>query len=64
MFAWIVFSTTPIDSESCSRKVSCTGVKRLNEASSITAMTCSSNRTGMTMIVVGAASPSPDVILM
>src|SRR5262249_43065761 len=46
MFAWIVLSTTPIDSASCSRNVCCIGVKRWNDANSTTAITCSSNRTG------------------
>ena len=64
MFAMIVFSTTPIDSLSCSRNARCTSVKRLNDASSITAITWSSNRTGRTITFTGAASPSPDVILM
>ena len=64
MFAVIVFRTTPIDSESCSRNACWISVNGSNEASSITAITVSSKRTGMTMMLVGAASPRPDAILM
>ena len=64
MFAWIVFSTTPIVSASCSMNVSCAGVKAWNAASSITAITSSSKRTGITMMLRGTASPSADAIRM
>ena len=64
MFALIVFSTTPIDSASCSRNASCTSVNSWNAASSTTAITWSSNRTGRTMMLRGGASPSADVIRM
>ena len=64
MFARIVFRTTPIDSESWSRNVCWTSVNRVNDASSITAITFSSNRTGRTMMLAGAASPRPEAILM
>ena len=60
----IVFRTTPIVSVSWSRNVWCTSLNGVNEASSITAITCSSKSTGSTMMFVGAASPSPEVILM
>jgi len=64
MFAMIVLRTTPIDSLSCSRNARCTSVKRLKDASSITAITWSSNRTGRTTTFTGGALPRPDVILM
>ena len=64
MFALIVFSTTPIDSESISRKVCWTSENGANDASSITAITVSSKRTGTTMMLVGAASPRPEAIVM
>ena len=38
--------------------------KARNEASSITASTCSSNSTGITMMLRGAASPRPDEMWM
>jgi hypothetical protein len=62
MFAWIVFRTTPIVSASCSRNVNWTGEKAWNAASSSTAITWSSNRTGITMMFRGVASPSADAI--
>src|SRR6266545_3623309 len=61
MFAWIVLSTTPMDSESCSRNACCTGVKRWNEASSTTAITWSSKRTGRTITFTGEPSPRPEL---
>ena len=64
MFARIVFRTTPIDSESWSRNVCWTSVNGVNDASSSTAITFSSKRMGRTMMLVGAASPSPEAILM
>ena len=64
VFALIVFRTTPIDSESWSRNVCWISVNGAKEASSITAITVSSNSTGKTMRLVGAASPRPDEILM
>src|SRR5439155_632123 len=51
-------------SVSCSRNVRWPALKRWNDASSMTAITWSSNRTGRTMMLTGAASPRPDVILM
>jgi hypothetical protein len=59
--AMIAFSDTPIDSMSWSRKARCTSVKGENEPSSITPSTWSSNRTGSTTMLTGAASPSPEV---
>ena len=64
MFASIVFRTTPIDSESWSRNACWISLNLVNEPSSITAITVSSKRTGRTMMLVGSASPRPDVILM
>ncbi len=58
----IVLSTTPIVSVSCSRKVVCTSVNGAKEPSSMTASTASSNSTGSTITLTGAASPRPDVI--
>ena len=60
--AMIVESTTPIVSVSWSRNWRMISLKGVNEASSITASTCSSNRTGITMMFVGRALPSPDAI--
>ena len=62
MFASIVLSTMPIDSVSWSRKAWWVGLKRSNEASSRTALTWPSKSTGSTMMLAGAASPSPEVI--
>ncbi len=51
--AMIAFSTTPSVSASCSRKAWLTSENSRSEASSTTAMTCSSNRIGMTMMFFG-----------
>ena len=58
--AWIVLMTIPIVSPSWSRKVRCTSVNGSNDASSTTAITWSSKRTGMTMTARGDASPRPE----
>ena len=58
--AWIVLMTMPIVSPSWSRKPRCTSVNGWNDASSITAITWSSKSTGMTTMLRGAASPSPE----
>jgi hypothetical protein len=64
MFAMIVDSAMPIVSMSWSRKRCCTSSKSRNDASSITPSTCSSNRTGITMMLRGGASPSPEPMWM
>jgi len=64
MLAMIVESAMPIVSMSWSRKRCCTSSNAWNEASSITPSTCSSNSTGMTTMLLGVASPSPDAIWM
>ncbi len=64
MLALIMFSTTPIDSVSWSRKTWWMALKGLNEASSITAFTSPSKRTGSTMMLSGGASPSPELMAM
>ena len=64
MFAAMVLSTMPIDSVSWSRNDWCVSEKRLNEASSITALTSCSNSTGRTMMLSGGASPSAEPMLM
>ncbi|MNY71391.1 hypothetical protein D3C86_2097280 [compost metagenome] len=60
----MVFSTTPIDSISWSRKDRWVSVKRSSEAISITAFTCCSNRIGSTTILVGGAAPRPELTTM
>jgi hypothetical protein len=60
--ATIVFSTIPTLSLSWSRKASCVSVSSSNVASSITAWTSSSKRTGSTTIVRGGALPSADLM--
>ena len=52
----------PIEAVSCSRKAICSSVKSLSEASSITALTWPSNRTGSTMMLLGVASNRPERI--
>ena len=64
MLASIVFRTMPMLSVSWSRKVRWTSLKRWKEASSTTALTFPSKRTGSTMMLAGVASPSPELILM
>jgi hypothetical protein len=54
----------PIDSVNWSRKDWCVSEKRLNEASSMTALTSCSNRTGSTMMFSGAASPRAEPMVM
>jgi hypothetical protein len=63
-FALIVFRTTPIDSESWSRNVCWTSVNGVNAASSITAITVSSNKTGEDDEARRGGLAEPDVILM
>ena len=60
MLASIVLSTMPMLSVSWSRNAWCVGLKRSNDASSITALTWPSNITGSTMMFCGGASPRPD----
>jgi hypothetical protein len=60
----IVERTTPIVSVSWSRNCRMVSLKGRNEASSITASTCSSNWTGITMMLRGGALPSPDEMWM
>ena len=62
VFASIVLSTIPIDSVSCSRKVTWVSLKRSKEASSMTALTSPSKVTGRTTMLRGAASPRPELI--
>ena len=64
MLAAIVFNTMPIDSVSWSRKDWWVSLKRLNEASSITALTSCSKSTGSTMMLRGAASPRAEPMVM
>ncbi len=52
----------PILSVSCSRKVICEVVKELTEASSITALTWFSNRTGNTTRFFGNTRSSAELI--
>ena len=56
----IVLSTTPMVSVTCSRNEVCTSVNGAKEPSSITASTASSNSTGSTITLTGAASPRPE----
>ena len=58
--ASILFSTMPMLAVSCSRNARCEAVKALSEASSMTALTRSSNSTGSTMTLRGTASNSPE----
>jgi len=62
VFARIVFSTMPIDSMSWSRNIWWVALKRSKEASSMTACTPPSKRTGSTMMLSGGASPRPEEI--
>ena len=60
MLAAMVWSTTPIDSVSWSRKVWWISLNLENEASSITAFTWPSNSTGRMMMLAGAPEPSAE----
>ena len=62
MFAAIVLSTMPMLSLSWSRKVRWMSLYRLNEASSMTALTSPSNSTGSTTMLWGLLSPRPELI--
>ena len=62
MFASIVLSTMPIDSVSWSRNAWWIGLNASNDASSMTALTWPSKRTGSTMMLRGGASPRPEAI--
>ena len=62
MFASMVFRTIPIDSVSWSRKSWWMVEKRSKLASSMTACTCPSKRTGRTMMLIGADSPRAELI--
>ncbi len=64
MFAWIMFSTTPMLSASWSRKIWWIWLKGRKDASSTTAFTSPSKRMGSTMMLRGGASPSPELIWM
>ena len=63
VLASIVLSTSPMLSVSWSRNAWWVALKRLNDASSITARTEPSNRIGSTMMFSGCDSPSPELIL-
>ena len=58
--AAIVFNTIPTDSISWSRKFWWVSLNSLNEASSITALTSSSNKAGRMLTLAGAAWPRPE----
>ena len=60
--ASMVLSTMPIEPDSCSRNARCDGVNSVSEASSITALTWSSNSTGSTITLRGTALIRPDSI--
>ena len=60
--AWIVFRTMPTLSVIESRNAWWVGLNVENEASSTTARSEPSNRTGRTMMLRGAASPRPELI--
>ena len=62
--AAIVLSTMPTDSISWSRKLWWVSLNSLNEASSITALTSSSNRAGRMLTLAGAAWPRPEPMRM
>ena len=62
MVASMLLSTMPMLAVSCSRNARCEAVKALREASSITALTRSSNSTGSTITLRGTASNSPERI--
>ena len=62
--ASIVLSTSPMLSVSWSRNAWWVGLKRLKEASSITARTEPSKRIGSTMMFSGGDSPRPELIVM
>lgn len=62
MLAAMVLSTMPMDSISWSRNCCWVSLKSPKVASSITAFTSPSNRAGRTMMLAGAASPSPEEI--
>jgi len=59
LLAMMVFTVTPMDSTIWSRNARCTSVNFSNEASSITASGCASNRTGSTISEAGDAEPRP-----
>ena len=60
--ASIVLSTRPMLSVSWSRNAWCVTLNGENDASSTTARTDPSNRTGSTMMLSGVAAPSPELI--
>ena len=62
MLVAMVLSTMPMLSASWSRKVRWISVKRWKEASSSTALTSSSNRTGSTTRLRGGAPPRPEMM--
>jgi hypothetical protein len=62
--AAIVLSTMPTDSISWSRKLWWVSLNSLNEASSITAFTSSSNKGGRMLRFAGAGSASPEPMRM
>ncbi len=64
MLAVIMLITTPTLSVSWSRKTWWMSEKGRKEASSTTARTSPSKRTGRTMMLRGGASPSPELIWM
>ena len=62
LLASMVFSTIPMLSVSWSRNARWVSLKRSKEASSMTALTSPSNRTGSTTMLSGVASPRPELI--
>ncbi len=60
----MVLMATPMVTTNWSKKARCTSLNRLNEASSITPSTLSSDTMGSTTTLAGAASPSPVWTLM
>ena len=62
--ASMVLRTMPMLSASWSRKSMCVGLNGWNEASSTTARTSPSKRTGSTMMLTGPDSPRAELILM
>ena len=54
--------TTPTLSVSWSRNDRCMSLKRLKEASSMTALTSPSNSTGRTTMFSGVAAPRPELM--
>ena len=60
----IALSETPMISISCSRNCTCTSLNGVNDASSTTPSTWSSNSTGRITMLTGLLSPRPEAIRM